>query len=73
MDEQQKRTVRTRLLLELHTPVPYSTSAGQSSKIGKDTKSTRKVALHAVSDVSNTLPTTLRSAELVQAWTLNSG
>lgn len=73
MDEQQTRTVRTRLLLELHTPVPYSTSAGQSSKIGKDTKNTRKVALNAISDVSNTLPTTLRSAELVQAWTLNSG
>lgn len=73
MDEQWKRTVRTRLLSGLRTPVPCRRSAGQSSKIGKDTKSTRKAGLHAASDVSNTLSTTLRSAELVQAWTLNCG
>lgn len=68
-----KRAVKTLLLSGLHIPGPYGNSAGQSSKTGKDTTSTRKAVLHSPSDVGNVSSTTLRSAELIQAWTLNSG
>lgn len=68
-----KRAAKTLLLSGLHIPGPYGNSAGQSSKIGKDNTSTRKAVLHPPADVSNTSSTTLRSAELIQAWTLNSG
>lgn len=53
VDEQWQRIARTLLLAGLHAPVPYGNSAGQSSKIAEDTKSTRKAVLHAASDVSN--------------------